>query len=64
MEVNVQSIADKILHTSTLSPIPANNKTPKKQVNQMKNNMKSIVENVLLALASLNIAAGLGPLIT
>ena len=64
MEVNVQSIGDKILHTFTppLSPPPpANNDALEKKVDQIKNDMESMVGKVLQALAGLNAAADLGP---
>lgn len=63
MEVNVKSIADKILHAPTPLPPPpaANNDVLEKKMDQIKNDMESMVGKVLQALAGLNAAAGLGP---
>ena len=61
MEVNVQSIADKILHAPTSPPpLPqANNDALEKKVNQIKNEIESMVEKMLQALVGLNSATSL-----
>lgn len=60
LEVNVQSIADKILNAPP-APLLANEGLEKK-VDQIKIDMESMVEKMLQALANLNAAAGLGSL--
>lgn len=52
IEVNIQSIADKILHTLThLSSLPlANNDALEKKVDQIKNEIESMVGKMLQAL--------------
>ena len=48
MEANIQSIADKILHATTLTPPSANNNEAlEKKVDQIKNNMKSMIRKIL-----------------
>lgn len=48
IEVNIQNIADKILHIPTFLPSPlTNNDTPEKKVSQIKNNIESMGGKVL-----------------
>ena len=61
IEVNVQSIADKILHTPTPSPPPppANNDALEKKVDQIKNEIENMVGKMLQALVGLNLVTSL-----
>lgn len=60
MEINKQNMADKILHVPiSLAPILANNDALKKKINQIRNDMESMIERILQTFARLNAAASL-----
>lgn len=61
IEVNIQNLANQILHVLTfLFSLPVNNNTLEKKDNQIKNNIKSMGGKVLQAFIGLNIVINLG----